>query len=118
MKASELMTDMLTIIAQVLRAKRRWRTLYQGFGILRGDFKEKILEEDIVEKLKDRIALSSGLVCHASTKKPSTVLKAMCLSDADAMSSIRLSVGKDNSFSEIEDASKIMVGCVKGLLVR
>lgn len=85
---------------------------------IKGPRGTKILGEDIVEKLKDRIALSSGSACHAGIRKPSAVLKAMCLSDADAMSSIRLSVGKNNSFSEIEDASKIIVGCVKGLLVR
>jgi len=85
---------------------------------IKGHKGAKVFGEDIVEKLKHRIALSSGSACHAGIRKPSAVLKAMGLSGSDAMSSIRLSVGKDNSFNEIEDASEIIVNCVKELLCR
>ncbi len=82
---------------------------------IKGYKDKKIYGVDIVEGLKDKVALSSGSACHAGIRKPSTVLKAMGLSDQDAMSSIRLSVGKDNSLDEIEYAAQLIVDCIKEL---
>ncbi|MCL5976564.1 MAG: cysteine desulfurase [Nitrospirae bacterium] len=70
---------------------------------------------DLVEKLKDSVAFSAGSACHSGTCKPSSVLKAMGLSDEDALSSIRLSVGKDNTPDEIRTASEMIIACVKDL---
>ncbi|WDF45546.1 cysteine desulfurase family protein [Chryseobacterium sp. KACC 21268] len=50
------------------------------------------------------ICVSSGSACNATTSKPSHVLKAMGISDLDALSSIRLSLGKFSTRSEIETA--------------
>jgi cysteine desulfurase len=69
--------------------------------------------EDLVEKLKDVAAFSSGSACHAGIRKPSSVLKAMGLSDEDALSAIRLSTGKDNIDAEIENASEAIIKCVE-----
>jgi cysteine desulfurase len=74
-----------------------------------------IVAEDIVFKLKDKVALSSGSACHAGVRKPSSVLKAMGLSDDDAMSSLRISVGKDNTVEEIKEAVNLLASCVKSL---
>ncbi len=74
---------------------------------------KNIIGEDIVFTLKDRVAFSSGSACHAGVYKPSTVLKAMGLSDDEAISAIRLSVGKDNSIEEIEEASEIIISSIK-----
>lgn len=68
---------------------------------------------DLVEKLKDSVAFSAGSACHSGTCKPSSVLKAMGLSDEDALSSIRLSVGKDNTEKEIEIAAEMIINAVK-----
>ncbi|MDI6801068.1 MAG: cysteine desulfurase family protein [Thermodesulfovibrionales bacterium] len=68
-----------------------------------------IIGEELVEALKDKIAFSSGSACHAGLKRPSAVLKLMGLSDADALSSIRLSVGKDNAVDEIRTASETII---------
>lgn len=76
----------------------------------------RILGEDIVEQLKDKVALSAGSACHSGIRKPSSVLKAMGLSDEDALSSIRLSVGKDNTIREIEDAAEMIIQTVKELM--
>lgn len=75
----------------------------------------RVLGEEIVEQLKDKVAISTGSACHAGTRKPSSVLKAMGLSDEDALSSIRLSTGKDNIVAEMEDASKKIIQCVEEL---
>lgn len=70
---------------------------------------------DLLEKIKDKIAASAGSACHAGLKKPSPVLTAMGLSDADAMSSIRLSTGKDNTEEEIKEAVEIIAKAVQEL---
>lgn len=64
---------------------------------------EGIYSEDFILSLGD-ICVSSGSACNAVTTKPSHVLKAMGMSDRDALSSIRFSIGKYTSFSEIETA--------------
>ncbi len=74
-----------------------------------------VIGNDLVEKLKDSVAFSAGSACHSGTCKPSSVLKAMGLLDEDALSSIRLSVGKDNTPDEIQSASEMIIECVKEL---
>ncbi|SEH47686.1 cysteine desulfurase family protein [Chryseobacterium culicis] len=50
------------------------------------------------------VCVSSGSACNATTSKPSHVLKAMGINDSDALSSIRFSLGKFNTRSDIEIA--------------
>ena len=69
----------------------------------------------LVEKLKDRVAFSSGSACHAGLCRPSGVLKNMGLSDGEALSSVRLSVGKDNTEDEINTAADLIAGAVREL---
>ncbi len=69
----------------------------------------------LLEKIKDRVAASAGSACHAGQKKPSPVLKAMGLSDADAMSSLRLSTGKDTTEDEVKEAVEIIAKAAQEL---
>jgi len=75
-----------------------------------------IIGDEVVLELSDKVALSAGSACHSGIKRPSAVLKAMGLSDNDALSALRLSVGKDNSFNEINKAAEEIIWCVKRLL--
>ncbi len=70
------------------------------------------LSHELVEKLKDRVALSTGSACHAGTHAPSPVLTAMGLSHDEALSSVRISVGKDNTGEEIEEAAAQIIEAV------
>jgi cysteine desulfurase len=74
-----------------------------------------VLSVDLVEALKDRVAVSSGSACHAGKPEPSRVLKNMGLSDEEALSSVRLSVGQDNTENEIEEAAAIIAAAVREL---
>jgi cysteine desulfurase len=53
-----------------------------------------------------QLALSSGSACTSASMEPSYVLKAMGLSDADAHSSLRLSLGRFTTDADIEQAIK------------
>ncbi len=69
----------------------------------------------LLGKLKNAIAASTGSACHEGTHKPSPVLKAMSLSDKDALSSIRLSLGRDNTEGDITKAVKAIVKAYRNL---
>lgn len=60
-----------------------------------------INSEQIILSLGN-ICVSSGSACNAATSKPSHVLKAMGMNDLDALASIRFSLGKFTTKSEIE----------------
>jgi cysteine desulfurase len=72
-----------------------------------------VLSYELVGNLKDNVALSSGSACHAGLHTPSSVLRNMGLSEADALSSLRISVGKDNTDEEMETAASLIIETVR-----
>jgi cysteine desulfurase len=69
----------------------------------------------LTERLAQDVAISTGSACHAGEQTPSRILIAMGLSDMEALSSIRLSVGKDNTEEEIRSAASIIGAAVTAL---
>ncbi len=61
-----------------------------------------VIAEDLMLALSTHVALSSGSACNAASVLPSHVLKAMHLSDNDALSSIRFSLGRQTTDEEID----------------
>lgn len=63
----------------------------------------------LLERLKNDIAASTGSACHEGRHTPSSVLGAMGISDKDALSAVRLSLGRNNTEAQIRRAVKAIV---------
>jgi len=61
------------------------------------------------------VYVSAGSACNSQESKPSHVLKAIGLSDEDAMSTIRLSFSLYNTEEQVERAAEIITDCVATL---
>lgn len=59
------------------------------------------------------ICVSAGSACNEGDPQPSHVLKAIGLSDEDALNSIRITVGHENTEDEIIQAANIITGLVE-----
>lgn len=62
----------------------------------------------LLSRMKNEIAASTGSACHAGRQTPSGVLSAMGLSDNDALSSLRISLGRTNTQSQVRKAAKVI----------
>jgi cysteine desulfurase len=61
------------------------------------------------------IAASTGSACHAGRDEPSSVLTAMGLSTERALGALRLSVGRQTTAAEIDEAAAALARAWKGL---
>ncbi|MES2591140.1 MAG: aminotransferase class V-fold PLP-dependent enzyme [Bacteroidota bacterium] len=66
-----------------------------------------VRSETLIKKLP-AIAVAMGSACTSAIAKPSHVLKAMGLSDEDTYSSIRFSLGKYTTVTEIDEVIDVM----------
>jgi cysteine desulfurase NifS len=60
------------------------------------------------------LSLSSGSACRSGSPKPSHVLLAIGLSEEEAHCTVRLSLGPENTFEEIDRAADLFEEVVKG----
>lgn len=75
-----------------------------------------IHSDELVEMLAENgIYCSAGSACHSSSSKPSHVLKAIGLTDDEAKSSVRFSLGADLKKEDIDRVVKILIKCVNTL---
>jgi len=59
------------------------------------------------------VYISSGSACNEGISKPSYVLKAIGLSDEEALNSIRITIGHQNTEEEINKAADIIAALIK-----
>lgn len=57
--------------------------------------------------------VSAGSACHSEEPKPSHVLKAIGLSDEEAMHSIRITIGIENTVRDLEDFAKNLANIIE-----
>lgn len=71
---------------------------------------------DLLYKLDlQGVCIAVGSACASASVKPSHVLLAMGLTEAEARESVRISIGKDNTEEEIRFAAKMFVETVEAL---
>jgi cysteine desulfurase len=121
----------LEITERALQAKRLTDTLYRGLceeidGVRLNGHETLRLPNtlnisiagvdalDLLQDLKSVVVASTGSACHSGRREPSSVLKAMGLSDDDSLSAIRLSTGKGNTEEEIKEAVRILSNALRG----
>ena len=71
--------------------------------------------EDLLLKVNQRVALSSGSACTSISPKPSHVLQAMGISSDLGRASLRFSLGKDTNAESVEQAVSWVKSVVKNL---
>jgi len=71
--------------------------------------------EQLLNVLGQEIAVSNGSACNSAAVHPSHVLTAMGVESSLAMASLRISLGKFNTPTEIEQAVEKIIQCVSNL---
>jgi cysteine desulfurase len=77
-----------------------------------------ILNQDIIKKVRDKIAISTGSACSSGFEKASHVLSAINLPDEILNSTIRIGIGKFNSEDDIDNAIEVIVQAIYDLQKR
>ncbi|MTH16072.1 cysteine desulfurase family protein [Flavobacterium sp. LC2016-01] len=127
-KASEIaLNELKSDAEQILKLRNQLETgLLQFEGsFINGDTVERIYNttnicfpgvnsETLIIALQ-HIAVSNGSSCSAVTSEPSHVLKALGLSDENALSSIRFSLGRFTTSEEIEETIERVLTLVRQL---
>ena len=68
---------------------------------------------NLTEVLGDQVAFSAGSACATGGIEPSYVLNSIGLDDESALSSFRISVGRNTTINDINTASKIISDKIK-----
>lgn len=63
------------------------------------------------------VYVSAGAACCSGEKTPSRVLKTIGLSDEDAFSTVRISIGEDTTKEECDEFVEILEECLKSLII-
>jgi cysteine desulfurase len=66
----------------------------------------------IIAHIRNTLAVSTGSACSSANAQASHVLKAMGLSDEQSRSTIRISLGRFNTFEEVNTASELLVNVI------
>jgi len=67
----------------------------------------------LTEELGDQVAFSTGSACSTGGIEPSYVLNSIGIDDKKALSSFRISVGRNTTINDIDVASKIIIDKIK-----
>lgn len=77
---------------------------------------EGVLNSDLVYNMDlQGVCIAAGSACASASIKPSHVLIAMGMTEAEVKESVRISFGKNNTEAEVREAAKILIERVKRL---
>jgi len=126
--AAELVTKSLSDVSRTLTAletqfktkfsEQHTNIIYNGFednhlpGLISLTIPGIASDLLLIHLDNEDIAVSSGSACSAGTISPSTVLKAMGISDKQNLETIRISAGRDNTSTEVDQLIKAMTRAI------
>ena len=67
---------------------------------------------------REGFAVSSGSACHSTVTRPSPVLRSMGVEDHLALSAVRISLGRDNTATEVDEFSEKLHKILGALVVK
>lgn len=71
--------------------------------------------EALIMKVRDRLAISSGSACSASSLEPSYVIRALGLCPEHAESAVRISLGRFTTQNDVDVAADILIQAVTSM---
>ena len=123
-RAAELVTKSLSDVGRTLTAletqfktkfsEQHTNIIYNGFednhlpGLISLTIPGIASDLLLIHLDNEDIAVSSGSACSAGTISPSPVLKAMGISDKQNLETIRISAGRDNTSTEVDQLIEAM----------
>ena len=127
-RAAELVTKSLSDVGRTLTAletqfktkfsEQHTNIIYNGFednhlpGLISLTIPGIASDLLLIHLDNEDIAVSSGSACSAGTISPSPVLKAMGISDKQNLETIRISAGRDNTSTEVDQLIKAMTHAI------
>jgi cysteine desulfurase len=127
-RAAELVTKSLSNVGRTLTAletqfktkfnEQHTNIIYNGFednhlpGLISLTIPGIASDLLLIHLDNEDIAVSSGSACSAGTISPSTVLKAMGISDKQNLETIRISAGRDNTSTEVDQLIEAMTRAI------
>lgn len=72
-----------------------------------------VAADALLAAIGDRVAASAGSACHAHDVRLSPVLRAMGIEPEWGMGTVRLSVGRYTTESEVDEAARVIAGAVR-----
>ena len=127
-RAAELVTKSLSDVGRTLTAletqfktkfnEQHTNIIYNGFednhlpGLISLTIPGIASDLLLIHLDNEDIAVSSGSACSAGTISPSTVLKAMGISDKQNLETIRISAGRDNTSTEVDQLIESMTRAI------
>ena len=127
-RAAELVTKSLSDVGRTLTAletqfktkfsEQHTNIIYNGFednhlpGLISLTIPGIASDLLLIHLDNEDIAVSSGSACSAGTISPSPVLKAMGISDKQNLETIRISAGRDNTSTEVDQLIEAMTHAI------
>ena len=71
--------------------------------------------EAIIQRVRDRVALSTGAACASAERTPSPVLRAIGLGETEALEALRIGLGRGTSEADVDVAAAALIEACRDL---